>query len=481
MRQAQRYMLWGIIALALISLWVVWPQHPSNYLPSFVPWPERGWIRFQIGDFVFERRGMVLGLDLKGGTQLVLEADFSGVDAAETGNALAGVSNVIERRINAYGVAETQVSQQGESRILVQLPGVKNIEEAKALIGKTAQLDFRECVPLDEETLAALEALDETMEISFLPCIMTDEEDNTIPGRWEIATAVGSGGLVRELTGRYFNPNAAVVLDPQTSRPQVSFEFDDEGARLFEQITTRLVGKPLGIFLDDELISAPIVQSVISKQGVITQMDLDEAQLLAIQMNAGALPVPIKIVGEQAVDATLGADSIRNSIMAGEIGMVIVLLFMLFYYRLPGAVAGLALIIYALMVLALFKLIPVTLTLAGIAAFILSVGMAVDANVLIFERLKEELRAGRPLTDAIERGFDRAWPSIRDSNVSTFITCIVLYWFGQNFGASLVMGFALTLFVGVAVSMFTAIVVTRTFLRRLVGMGLAEDMRLFGL
>lgn len=478
MRQTQRYLLWFIMALALFSLWVVWPQRPSNYLPSFIPWPERGWIRFQMGDFVFERRGMVLGLDLRGGTHLVLEADLSGVEASERSNAMSGVAHVLERRINAYGVAETLVSQQGESRIVVQLPGVRNIDEAKALIGKTAQLDFRECVPLD---LGADETADEATPGPPPTCLYFDEAGDVQPGRWVVATAIGSGGVVKELTGRYFKPNAALVLDPQTSRPQVAFEFDDEGSRLFEQITTRLIGKPLGIFLDAEIISAPIVQDVISQRGVITGIDVNEARLLAIQLNAGALPVPIKIVGEQTVDATLGADSIRKSILAGEIGMVVVLFFMVLYYRLPGAVAGLALIVYTLMVLALFKLIPVTLTLAGIAAFILSVGMAVDANVLIFERLKEELRGGRPLTDAIERGFDRAWLSIRDSNVSTFITCIILYWFGQNFGASLVMGFALTLFIGVAVSMFTAIVVTRTFMRYMVRMGLAKDLRLFGL
>lgn len=445
MRLSLRQRLIGIIILALVCLWVVWPQQPSNYLPSFVPWPERGWIRLQIGDAVFERRGMTLGLDLKGGTQLVLEADLSRVPSGEQANAMAGVIQVLERRINAYGVAEPTLFKQGESRVVVQLPGVKDIDEAKALIGKTAQLDFREIVEMDEGEYA-----------------------------WVLATGVGSGGVVKELTGRYFRPNAAVVRDPQTGMPQVTFEFDDEGARIFEQVTTRLIGQPLGIFLDGELISAPTVKDVISKRGIISGVDLQEARLLSIQLNAGALPVPVRTVQEQGIDATLGTDSIRKSIFAGEIGLLMVILFMVLYYRLPGVMAGVALIVYTLVVLALFKLIPVTLTLAGIAAFILSVGMAVDANVLIFERMREEMRAGRTLGAAIDTGFDRAWTSIRDSNVSTFITCIILYWFGNNFGASLVMGFALTLFVGVAVSMFTAIFITRTLLRLIVGTELAR-------
>ncbi|MFQ5826424.1 MAG: protein translocase subunit SecD, partial [Dehalococcoidia bacterium] len=289
----------------------------------------------------------------------------------------------------------------------------------------------------------------------------------------------GSDGQEKHLTGRFLKRNNRVVLRSPTNEPVVEFEWDEEGGILSEQITSRLMGKPMGIFLDDELVSGPIVEGIIKERGIITGLTLEEARTLAIQLNAGALPVPLKIIQRQDVDAILGADSLQKSLLAGQIGLALVLLFMVLYYRLPGLVAAAALIVYGILVLSLFKLWPVTLTLAGIAAFILSLGMAVDANVLIFERMKEELRGGRTLGAAIERGFNRAWPAIRDSNVTTFIICGILYWFGSTFGASTIMGFALTLFIGVATSMFSAIVVTRTFLRFLVRLPLARRPDLF--
>ncbi len=441
-----------IALLTALALLVAWPQRPNTYLPGGF-WPERGWIDIRVGDAHFVRRGMTLGLDLQGGVDVVLEADLSKVPAGEKERALEGVRQVIERRVNAFGVTEPVIQAQGSDRISVQLPGVQNVDEAKALIGKTAQLDFREQL--------------------------------TDPGasapQWTPATAPGSDGATKPLTGAYFKSNAAALVNQQTGRPEVSFELTDEGAVLFEKITQRLIQKPLGIFLDDQLISAPIVQAVLRDRGVITGLTLQEAQTLAIQINAGALPVPVRIIKEQNVDAILGADSVRKSIIAGEIGLIAVLLFMLMYYRLPGLLAGVALICYTLFVLAVFKLIPVTLTLAGIAAFIVSVGMAVDANILIFERMKEEVRAGRTLASAIEAGFDRAWLSIRDSNVSTIITCLILWWFGSSFGASLVTGFAVTLLIGVLISMFSAIYVTRTFLRVFVGRRSPQQRWLFGL
>ncbi|MBI2887336.1 MAG: protein translocase subunit SecD, partial [Chloroflexi bacterium] len=403
----------AIIVLSVFSLWVVWPQQPASYLPSIIPLPERGWIDLRIGDVVFVRKGMTLGLDLQGGTDIVLEADLSKVAVGEEARALEGVRQIIERRINAFGVTEPLIQLQGNNRVSIQLPGVKDVQEAKALIGKTAQLDFRE------------QAVDASGQAT-----------------WKKSTAPNKEGVEKELTGAYFQPNASVIFAPSTNRPEVAFSLTDEGAELFEKITTRILQKPLGIFLDDQLISAPTVQAVLRNNGVITGLELREAQTLAIQLNAGALPVPVKIIKEQDVDATLGADSVRKSIVAGEIGLAVVFLFMLLHYRLPGLLAGVALLNYAMYVLAIFKLIPVTLTLAGIAAFILSVGMAVDANILIFERMKEEVRTGRTVASAIEAGFDRAWPSIRDSNVSTFISCAILFWFGNSFGASLVMGFA---------------------------------------
>lgn len=452
--------LLGVLLLAVFSLWVVWPQRAANYLPGFIPWPERGWIQVRIGDYTFLRKGMTLGLDLQGGTHLVMEADLSQRPSGEAEKALEGVRQIIERRINAYGVSEPVIQKLGTNRLSIQLAGVKDIQEAKNLIGRTAQLDFRE----------------QKLDPQGQP--LRNEDGSLV---WEIAKAEGSEGALKDLTGAYFLPNAQVGFDPQRNQPQVNFQFNSEGAKLFEQITSRLVGKPLGIFLDGRVISAPTVQAIIRNQGVITGLGLKEAQTLSIQLNAGALPVPVSIVKEQTVDATLGADSIRKSIIAGEIGLGVVLLFMVLNYRLPGLLAGLALIIYTLVVLTIFKLMPVTLTVAGIAAFILSVGMAVDANILIFERTKEELRRGRTPGAALEEGFARAWTSIRDSNVSTFITCGILYWFGSNFGATLVMGFALTLAIGVAVSMFSAITITRTFLRGMIRTPLAGNTRLFWL
>ena len=449
-----------IVLLTLISAWVVWPQRPSNYLPNVVPWPERGWIDLRLGGVELIRKGMTLGLDLQGGLEVVLQADLSQQPVGERDRAMEGVRNIMERRVNAFGVTEPIIQLQGSDRINIQLPGIQEVEEAKALIGRTAKLDFRQ------------EQLDASGQAT------RDEKGNPI---WEKATAVAQDGTVLDLTGSYFKPNAEVQFNQTTGRPEVLFELTSDGAHLMQQISARLIGRPLGIFLDDQYVSSPTVQAELSDRGVITGMELEEAQQLAIQLNAGALPVPVTIIKEQNVDAILGADSVRKSIVAGEIGLLMVLLFMVLYYRLPGVLAALALIAYSFFVLAIFKLVPVTLTLSGIAAFILSVGMAVDANILIFERMKEELRGGRTMTSAIEAGFDRAWPSIRDSNVATFIICIILFWFGNTFGASLVMGFALTLAIGVAISMFSAITVTRTLLRIFMARRTTQQSWMFGL
>ena len=392
--------------------------------------------------------GMVLGLDLRGGTHIVYEAVREPGSPAITPEQIHGVVNIIERRVNAYGVAEPIVQQMGDDRVLVELPGVKNIDEAKNLIGKTAQLEFKEQQTVDGKT------------------------------DWAPAKAELNGQQIA-LTGRYLKPNSQVTLDPQTGLPLVHFEWNDDGAKLFEQITSRLVGKPLGIFLDNQRISSPTVRAIIRDQGVIEGMALDEARLLSIQLNAGALPVPVRVIQEQDIDATLGADSLQRSLVAGYIGLGLVLLFMIIYYRVPGFLAGMALVVYTFLNMALFKLFPVTLTLTGIAAFILSIGMAVDANILIFERMKEELRAGRTLAAAIEAGFSRAWPSIRDSNLSTMITCVILYWFGDKLGAPVVKGFALTLFIGVAVSMFSAVFITRVFMRAIARTALMRAAALF--
>jgi len=460
-----------VLLLSVTALWVVWPQVPSNYLPNIIQWPERGWIDIKIGDAEFVRRGMTLGLDLQGGVDLVLEADLSSVPVGERKEKLSGVLLVMQRRINAFGVTEPQIQTVGDTRISVQLPGVRNVEEAKSLIGKTAQLDFRELVQGGDGQPV---------------------RDATGQPQWRKATAQDSKGETRELTGAYFKPNSSMRMNQQSARPEVAFELTDDGAQILEAVTRRLAptkaadgtttpGKPLGIFLDDQLISAPTVQAVLTTQGVITGLNLAEAQQLAIQLNAGALPVPVSIVKEQNVDATLGADSVHKSIIAGEIGLIAVMFFMVALYRLPGLVAAMALLNYTIYTLAVFKLFPVTLTMAGIAAFIISIGMAVDANILIFERMREELRSGRTITSAIEAGFDRAWPSIRDSNAATLISCLILFWFGNQFGASLVTGFAVTLAIGVLISMFSAIWITRMLLRLFISERASKQVWAIGL
>jgi preprotein translocase subunit SecD len=433
-----------ILVLTALAVIVVWPQRPGNYIPGGDILPGNPGIH--LGSFV--RQGAKLGLDLQGGTQLTLQADLTNVPADQQASAMQGVLNVIERRVNAYGVAEPEIQTLGADRIIVQLPGLKDTEEAKRLIGQTAKLEFME---------------------------------QNASGQWVPATGQLNGQTVA-LTGAYLIPGRQqVTFASRAGLPDVAFEFNSDGAQLFGQITQRLLNKPLGIFLDGQQISAPTVQAVLTNNGIITGLSLDQARLLALQLNAGALPVPVSIQSETTVDATLGADSVHKSIVAGELALIVVIAFMLLYYRLPGLAASGALIVYALVTLSIFKLIPVTLTLAGIAGFILSVGMAVDANILIFERMKEELRSGKTIAAAIRAGEDRAWPSIRDSNTSTLITCVVLYFFGQQFGATIIMGFSLVLGIGVVVSLFSAIFVTRTFLELLLSRSWAHSPRLFGM
>jgi preprotein translocase subunit SecD len=402
------------------------------------------------------RNGFQLGLDLKGGTHLVYQADLSQKDPSLTDTqAMAAVKATIERRVNASGVTEPLIQIEGNNRIVVELPGIKDVDSAISLIGSTALLEIRE----------------EVVDASGNPIL--DANGNV---QWVVATALGSDGVTEEqLTGKYLKPNASVVLS-STNQPEVQFNWNSEGAVLFKKITTRDLNKQISIFLDNTNIETATVQDVISDSGVITNLPLKNAQNLVIQLNSGSLVAPLTVIQRTDVDATLGSDSLTKSLIAGGIGIGIVILFMVFYYGLPGAIAAAALLIYSALVLAIYKLIPVTLTLPGIAGFIISVGMAVDANVLIFERLKEELRAGRTLHRAVDEGFRRAWPSIRDSNISTFITCIILYWFGNSLGAFMVKGFALTLFIGVAVSMFSAVLITRTFLSQLIGGGIIKGL-----
>ncbi|MBF8299304.1 MAG: Protein translocase subunit SecD [Dehalococcoidia bacterium] len=395
--------------------------------------------------------GMKLGLDLQGGTHLVYRAK----DPNVTADQIHVVADVIERRINAFGVAEPLIQVKGHNEIVIQIPGVRDLDEAKRLIGGTAQLDFRACSDPN---------------VTF---------EGLCPS-WERATAEGSGGVQKNLTGAFLLPTSAVMPDPNSGLPTVTFEFNDEGARMFEQITKRLLGKPLGIFLDDQLVSAPTVQAVISQSGVISNLAAGEAKLLAIQLNAGALPVPITIVREENVSPTLGKDSLNKSYIAGAIGIGLVLLFMVLYYRLFGVVSVFSLgFYYIVLSLAIFKMIPITLTVTGLAGFVVSVGLAVDAHVLIFERTREEVRAGRTLASAIEIGHTRAWAAIRDGHVAAIITMVLLWWFGEQLGETKVIGFSITMVIALVVSLFTAMFVAKTVLRMIGTTRLVNYPRLF--
>ncbi len=377
------------------------------------------------------------GLDLSGGVRLTFKADMTNVASAEQASALEGVRNVIERRINFYGVSEPniQTSKVGsDSRVIVELPGITNTDEALGLVGKTAQLDFRE-----------------------------------LPADAKIETAEVSQFAKTDLSGKDLK-KAGVTFSPDTNTPQISLEFTTEGAVKFAEITKRNVGRPLAIFLDENLLQAPTVNSeIIGGNAVITgKFDLREAKNVAITLNAGALPTPISLISQQQISATLGQESVQRGFYAGLLGLIIVAIFMVSSYSFLGFLAVVALLIYGLISLALYKLVPVTLSLAGLAGFLLSIGMAVDSNILIFERIKEERRSGRPLNLAMELGFQRAWDSIRDANACTLITCFVLFnpfnWSFLN-SSGIVRGFALTLTLGILVSLFTGIVVTRTLVR----------------
>ncbi|MDE1970569.1 MAG: protein translocase subunit SecD [Patescibacteria group bacterium] len=382
----------------------------------------------------FWNKPYVLGLDVAGGAHLEYQADLSSVPAADQDSTMSGLKDVIERRVNVFGVSEPRVETQkiGNSwRLIVEIAGINDISAAIQAIGQTPYLEFRE----ENAQAAAASSTDSLSADAFEP------------------TA---------LTGKYLT-RASLDFDKTTFQPTVQLQFNSEGAKLFGDITARNVGRRVAIAIDGNIISAPVVQEKISGGTAVISgnFTLDEAKKLAANLNAGALPVPITLIAQQTVGASLGASALQHSVKAGAIGLLIVFAFMILYYGTLGFFASLALLIYTALVLAIFKTIPVTLTLAGIAGFVLSIGMAVDANILIFERIKEERKRGRTGAQAIEEGFRRAWTSIRDSNVSTIITSLVLY----TFTTSIVQGFALTLLIGVLVSMFTAITVTRSMLR----------------
>lgn len=417
-----------ILILALVCGYVSLPNDFSLFGKNF----HRVDPDFTVGNVHIKRNfDLVLGLDLAGGSHLVFEADTQNLDETSKKEALESLRQVIEKRVNLFGVSEPNVQLsnfEGKDRIIAELPGVNNTADAVNIIGKTAQLVFGEIGTVEEKD-------------AFIPS---------------------------DLTGADLK-RASVVFDQNTGKPSVQLDFTADGEKKFADLTERNVGKPVPIVLDNDLVSAPVVQQKITGgTAVITgNFSLDEAKNLVIQLNAGALPIPIKLVSEQTVGATLGADSVNKSVTAGFVGLLIVLVYMILNYGKLGIVADVALVVFGVISLAVYKLIPVVLTLPGIAGFLLSVGMAVDSNILIFERFKEE-KVRRNYVDALEVSFGRAWDSIRDANIATIITSLVLMnplnWsFLESSGP--VRGFAITLLLGILISLFTGIVVSRNLLR----------------
>lgn len=506
MRRRSPVALIAIVLLAAVALWVDSEIQRPEWTKSFLFWRPA------------ENRDIkiVEGLDLRGGLEVLLQANPPPGQTVRPDD-MQGARIRVEQRINALGVNEPLIQMVGSDRIAVQLPGIQDPDLAIRTFGETGLLEFIDTgdQSLPEGALVTTTAfVTSTAEITTTPSLTgtapatrpaattpatptlaptlsitaTSSVTSTAPitatpsiTATATPTQTALGPFRTIMTGSQLQ-SASVGFDPQTGAPIIQFTLTSEGARIFADYTSKNVGKFLTITLDKRVISSPRINSAITQgSGVIEgRFTRDEAQALVVQLKYGALPVPLKVLSSRTVGPTLGQESIDKSVIAGAIGIGMVIAFMLLYYRLPGFLADLALILYGLLVFAIFKLLPVTLTLAGIAGFVLSIGLAVDANILIFERMKEELRAGRSLKAAMRAGFERAWPSIRDSNASTLITCAILFWFGSNFGASIVAGFALTLAIGVLVSLFTAIFVTRNLLTLVMDLDLAKNHWWFG-
>ena len=452
------YFLIGILVGSVFLFGFVWPQAVNKGVD---------WTNHQlssVSEFKLPHipsKQFQLGLDLLGGVHLLYQADLSKVESADRSDAMQGIRDVIERRVNFFGVSEPVVQVSGENRLIVELAGITDVNQAIKMIGETPFLEFKEEVPNAQELINAFQQKQAAGQATPLDELMLNDQ---------IFVSTGLNGSHLE--------RAQVVFDPQTGQPQISLKLNEEGAKLFGEITTRNIGKNVAIFLDGFPISIPTVQTAITDgNAVITgRFTPQEAKLLANRLNSGALPVPISIISQQTVGASLGQASLAKSLKAGIYGIVFVGLFMIIFYRLPGLVSVVALGVYVLIVLSIYKLLPVTLTLAGIAGFILTLGMAVDANVLIFARMKEELASGKGVAPSIKEGFNRAWLSIRDSHVTTLLSAFVLY----AFTSSIVRGFALTLGIGAIISLFTATVITRTLLTSVVTRWSEKNKWLFG-
>jgi len=464
--QQKYYIFIGVVILALLAGIFSYPNYFNkgvDYLNS-----KAGWTLPHFFD-----KPYVLGLDLQGGVQLIYQADLSQV--SDPSGAMSGLRDVIERRVNLFGVSEPLVQIQGQDRLLVELPGITNVQQAIQMIGETPYLEFDE-QRTEEETQQILDKMKEIQDAQS----KDENVDITKIADWQIALQ-NPYFKPTDLTGKYLN-KATVVFDQTTYKPQIQLQFNDEGAKIFEEITSRNIGKPIAIFLDGASIIdtsgdgaidaqdmyAPVVQDkIMGGKAVITgNMSNQVASSIASRLNSGALPVKIGTpISQETVGPTLGSVSLQKSLVAGIYGLLAVVVFMIMFYRLPGLLASVALAIYVALALSVFKLIPVTLTMAGIGGFILSIGMAVDANILIFARMKEELKSGKSISQSIDEGFKRAWPSIKDSNFNSLIVCAILFLVATSF----IKGFAFTLALGIIISMFSAIFITRVFLQVFVG------------
>lgn len=479
MRQHNITVVIGILLLAALAIWInsvnleyTFPDTTETATAEAAPWWSAllPWQGTQRSIKVHE------GLDLQGGLQVVLEADLP-PDQQLGDGVMEAARVVVDNRVNGLGVTEPLVQLQGNNRMIVELPGISDPELAIRTLRETGLLEFVDAgrVPVPEGTViqtsfGGASQASATEAVTGATAISSTNEisgTNAISGSAatppeEIYPTIITGSDLDEVSNAGFNPDRRVV--------EINFSLKTEGGRKFGEYTGANIGNYLCIVLDKKVLSCPTVNARIDQNGTISlgQDSLEQGQALAIQLKYGALPVPLKVVENRTIGPTLGQDSVQRSIQAGTIGLIIVSLFMLVYYRLPGFMAVLALVVYGLLNFALYKIIPVTLTLPAITGFILSVGIAVDGNILVFERLKEELRAGRSLKMALEPAFNRSWPSIRDSALSTLITCLILFWFGSNFGAGVVKGFAITLALGELIHLFTNITVTRAFLRLMV-------------
>jgi preprotein translocase subunit SecD len=425
--------------IALITLVAAWLNLPSDVADPF-----------DLKENVYFHQG----LDLQGGLQVVMEArPPEGQEV--TDEVMSGTRDTVERRVSGLGVSEPLIQTRGDDQIIVELPGVGDPETAVQVIAQTALLEI---IDPQGEFLpeGAIVNTSAGMAEDHIIDTEIDEDPSAVPDADQpVYETIITGADLTDASPQQNETGGLVV----------GFELDSDAADEFFQFTSNNVGQPMSVVLDKEVISTATINSGIRERGQISGPPREEVYNLVAQIQSGSLAVPLEVVQSRTVGPTLGQESIDTSLRAGAVGLALVVLFMVMYYRLPGVLSVLALGIYGLIILAIFRSIPVVLTLAGMAGIILSIGMAVDANILIFSRLREELRLGERLSRSMENGFDRAWPSIRDSNIATMITCAILYWFGQYVGASIIQGFALTLFIGVAVSMFTAITVTRTFLR----------------